>query len=188
MKDKMRIFAKSRVRSSKLPHWKRWAAYEESGLHVTAAEADAWLARLEAAKRRRCPRLTSRRTRTPFRGVVPSARPAGVPQKIELIHLLHGLADRLFGRGLDGNDKRQVVLRIRRQLQYRFQTDLLAGENARQFGNNSRPVFHAEAQIVRPVLQRYGDRLILSEALVGKRRDTFRTAACGSPAPPASDR
>jgi hypothetical protein len=27
-----------------------WAEYQESGQHVTAAEADAWLARLEAAR------------------------------------------------------------------------------------------------------------------------------------------
>jgi predicted transcriptional regulator len=28
----------------------RWAEYQESGLHVTAAEADAWLAGLEAGE------------------------------------------------------------------------------------------------------------------------------------------
>jgi predicted transcriptional regulator len=28
-----------------------WAAYQTAGLHVTAKEADAWLAKLEAGKR-----------------------------------------------------------------------------------------------------------------------------------------
>lgn len=27
-----------------------WAAYQETGLHVTAAEADAWMAKLESGK------------------------------------------------------------------------------------------------------------------------------------------
>ena len=27
-----------------------WAEYQETGLHITAAEADAWLARLEAGE------------------------------------------------------------------------------------------------------------------------------------------
>ena len=72
MKERVRRLASARRRS---PHWvmreaveqyvereeKReqlrqdalaaWAAYQTTGLHVTAEEADAWLAKLEAGKR-----------------------------------------------------------------------------------------------------------------------------------------
>ena len=33
-----------------------WAAYETTGLHVTAKEADAWLAKLEAGTRAAAPK------------------------------------------------------------------------------------------------------------------------------------
>jgi predicted transcriptional regulator len=33
-----------------------WAAYQTTGLHVTAEEADAWLAKLEAGKRAAIPK------------------------------------------------------------------------------------------------------------------------------------
>jgi predicted transcriptional regulator len=33
-----------------------WAGYQTTGLHVTAREADAWLAKLEAGKRARIPK------------------------------------------------------------------------------------------------------------------------------------
>ena len=33
-----------------------WAGYQETGLHVTAQEADAWLAKLEAGKRATAPK------------------------------------------------------------------------------------------------------------------------------------
>jgi predicted transcriptional regulator len=33
-----------------------WASYQATGMHVTAAEADAWLAKLEAGKRAPAPK------------------------------------------------------------------------------------------------------------------------------------
>ena len=33
-----------------------WAGYQETGLHVTAGEADAWLAKLEAGKKPAVPK------------------------------------------------------------------------------------------------------------------------------------
>ena len=77
MKERVHRFASARRRS---PHWvmreaveqyvereeKReqlrqdalaaWAGYQTTGLHVTAKEADAWLAKLEAGKRARMPK------------------------------------------------------------------------------------------------------------------------------------
>ena len=40
--------ARERLRQDALAAWNH---YQETGLHVTAAEADAWLAKLEAGKR-----------------------------------------------------------------------------------------------------------------------------------------
>ena len=37
--------------------WPRGTDYQTTGLHVTAEEADAWLAKLEAGKRRRYPEM-----------------------------------------------------------------------------------------------------------------------------------
>jgi predicted transcriptional regulator len=77
MKDRVQRLAAARRRS---PHWvmreaveqyvereekreqlrqdalARWASYQETGLHVTAGEADAWLARLEAGKNASIPK------------------------------------------------------------------------------------------------------------------------------------
>ena len=50
LKDKMPNFREKPRKEFQIATLERWAAYEESGLHVTAAEADAWLARLEAGE------------------------------------------------------------------------------------------------------------------------------------------
>src|SRR5262249_752388 len=97
----------------------------------------------------------------------------------------------LFTGLLRGDDEGKVVLGVAGLLQYRFEPNVLAGENPCEFRDNAGPIVDAESQVVRAMLQRHRHRLILAEALVRKRRDApgpaaanFAGAAHQTPDPP----
>ena len=97
--------------------------------------------------------------------------------KSRLRHLFNRLADGLLAGLLGGDHEGQIVLGVAGLLQHRFQADMFAGQNARQLGDDSRAVLHAEAQVVGALLQLHRDRLVLAQPLVRERRDALRTAA-----------
>jgi len=64
-----------------------WAAYQTTGLHVTAKEADAWLAKLETASRLLSPNATSKVVPTGPAGCGPSpqasrSQRSGMPPRV----------------------------------------------------------------------------------------------------------
>src|SRR5579872_7346637 len=90
---------------------------------------------------------------------------------------MDGVADRLLAGRLDGDDEGEVVLGVTRFLQDRFQTDVFAGKDSGKSGDNSRAVIDTEAEIIGAFLERYRDRLVFTQAFVGKGRNALGAAA-----------
>ena len=101
----------------------------------------------------------------------------GSRMKSRLRHLFHGLAidARWSAPTVITNGRSCLVSQGSCSTASRLMC--LLGQDARQLGDDSRPVVHAEAQVIRALLQRDGDRLVLAQPFVREGRDALRAAA-----------